>query len=91
MLSTIIKIKDIHQNEDTDFAYAIVRRGPLGDSRGTFVRPVGRGHEVGDLWVRFSMILAGVVQPCAFLSCFRVTLQVTNEYVLKSEGPLADQ
>jgi len=63
----------------------------VGDPRGPFGRPVVRGHQVGDLWVRFSMLLASVVQPSALFSCIRVTLQVKNQCVLKREGPLADQ
>jgi len=54
---------------------AIVAGGP----HGPYGQPGARGHHVGDSWILFSMLLASVVQPSAFLSCIRVTFQVTDE------------
>jgi len=48
MLS-LVKIKDIHQCEDTDHVYAIVRVSPRATHvRGPCGRPGARGHRVGD-------------------------------------------
>jgi len=59
--------------------------------RGPIRRPFARWHHVSDLWLRFGMLLASEMYTSAFFSCITITLQVTKEYVLKSEGPLADQ
>ena len=40
---------------------------------------IARGHHVGDTWFRFSMLLASVVQPSAFLWCIRVKWR-TNKF-----------
>ena len=54
-----------------------------GNPHGPYGRPGSRGHHVGDPWFRFSTLLASAGQPS-------VTLQATDEYVFKSEAPLAD-
>jgi len=51
----------------------------MSDPRGSYGQPGACGHHVGDPWFIFSMLLASVVQPSAFLSCMRVTFQVMDE------------
>jgi len=53
-------------------------------------RPGVRRHNVVGPRLRFALLLASVVQLSERLSCVSVTLQATDEYIFKSEGPLAD-
>jgi len=67
MLS-LIKIKDIHQCEDTDHVYAIVRTGP----RATHV------VRVGDLVPAGTMLVTPVIEHILIYETSILSLQVFN-------------
>jgi len=58
MLSSMIKIKDIYQCEDTDHVYAIVRKVPWATHmvRMSDLVPAGARHHVHDPWFMFSTL-----------------------------------